>query len=231
MSSRPVFIVSNDIPFVKKYNIEFKFYNGFSISQKQKSIESLHSAFKIKYPKHEILEISTKSPDELGVRLSAFNLMIKTDSGKEFSVENAFQSSKVFQNGGPFKDILKKTPREAKKDSRLKDSGELIYFSFKNYTFNLKPRTYFYDWLYINALNLNEDIKDKVVKYSAFTDIEFNPNKSINCQARAVAVYVSLVKADLIDSALKNSQSFLKIVYGKQNNKISSKQLNLLDND
>ena len=231
MSIRPVFIVSNDIPFVKKYDIEFKFYSGFSISQKQKSIESLHSAFSIKHPKHEILEISTKSPDELGVKLSAFNLMIKTDSGKKFSVENAFQSSKVFQNGGPFKDILKKTPREAKKDSRLKDSGELIYFSFKNYTFDLKPRTYFYDWLYINALNLNEDIKDKVVKYSAFTDIEFNPNKSINCQARAVAVYVSLVKADLIDSALKNSQSFLKIVYGKQNNKISSKQLNLLDND
>ena len=47
---------------------------------------------------------------------------------KEFSVENAFQAGKVFENGGPFLDLLTVTPREAKRDTRLKESGRLLKF-------------------------------------------------------------------------------------------------------
>ncbi len=49
--------------------------------------------------------------------------------------------------------------------------------------------------------------------YDAFTDIEFNPQKSINCQAEAAAVYVSLRKQGLLEEALKNKDSFKEIVY------------------
>ena len=52
--------------------------------------------------------------------------------------------------------------------------------------------------------------------YTAFTDIAFNPEKSLNCQARAVAIYVSLRKNGLIDKSLESKDSFLEIVYGNE---------------
>ena len=57
----------------KEKLITYTYYPGFSVSQKQKSIQSLHEAIQKEYPDSKILEISTKSTCELGVRLSAFN--------------------------------------------------------------------------------------------------------------------------------------------------------------
>ena len=54
---------------------------------------------------------------------------------------------------------------------------------------------------------------EHMLGYDAFTDIEFNPQKSINCQAEAAAVYVSLRKQGLLEEALKNKDSFKEIVY------------------
>ena len=82
---------------------------------------------------------------------------------------------------------------------------------------NTEPKTAFYDWLYLNALNYNiansdNPIYKEVLNYNAFTDIEFNPKKSINCQARSCALYVSLVKKDLLDIALESEKAFLDII-------------------
>lgn len=70
----------------------------------------------------------------------------------------------------------------------------------------------------------------RVELYYLQTDIAFNPEKSINCQARAAAVYVSLREQGLLKKALENKETFLDIVYGKDkdvNNAIE--QLSLLD--
>jgi type I restriction enzyme M protein len=72
--------------------------------------------------------------------------LITTKTEKKYSVESAFQASKVFEFGGPYKDILDKTSREAKKDPRLKNSGKLKFFNFGNRKFELVPTTYFYNW-------------------------------------------------------------------------------------
>lgn len=50
--------------------------------------------------------------------------------------------------------------------------------------------------------------------YNAFSDIEFNPKKSINCQAKALALYISLIKKGVLEEALKNKDFFLEIAYG-----------------
>ena len=84
--------------------------------------------------------------------------------------------------------------------------------------FPLKPETYFYNWLYINTLHLHQDLSKRILEFSAFTDIAFNPDKSINCQARAAAIYVSLQKQGLLAKALENPESFLKVVYGNKYN-------------
>ena len=51
------------------------------------------------------------------------------------------------------------------------------------------------------------------MNFDAFTDIEFNPQKSLNCQAEAVALFVSLKKNNLLQKVLKNKDDFMQTVY------------------
>lgn len=70
---------------------------------------------------------------------------------------------------------------------------------------------FFYDWLYINALKQNSILATELENYDIFTDIEFNPNKSLSCQAATVALFLSLKKAGTLDKATKTSDEFLKL--------------------
>ncbi|MDO5769696.1 MAG: hypothetical protein Q4P13_09335 [Psychrobacter sp.] len=211
MAQRPAYIPQLDSQYlVKTEMIEFKYHSGFALVQKQKSIDELHKAIHEAFGFDKILEVSSKSRDELGVALSAFNLMI-TDkkTNEKYSVECAFQSSKYFENGWPYIDLLKATSREAKKDERLKNSGRLLGFKFRSIEWDLTPLTAFYDWLYVNALNQNPQLHDELLQYQAFTDIEFNPKKSVNCQAYSIAMFVALAKKDLLDR-IKYPNEFLE---------------------
>lgn len=214
MAKRPVYIpkTKSQTAGVVVRDIEFKWFPGMSKSQKQKSISSLHdSANKLNIS--PVLEISSKSEVELGVKLSAFNLMLTTKKkNKSFSVETAFQSSKIFDKGGPYTDLLEGTSRQAKKDMRIKASGNLLKFLFFSKEFPLKPRTFFYDWLYINAMHQNEELVEQTVGYHGFSDIEFNPKKSINCQAYSAALYVSLRKFGIVNEALESPEIFLEVL-------------------
>ena len=211
MAVRPVFSVSLDDKLFVRENIEFQWFGGFDLSQKRKCINSLHNAYLVKHPNKNILEISSKSENELGVKLSAFNLMMHLN-GKTFSVESAFQAGKIFEFGGSYTDLLDKPSIAAKRDDRLKNSGRIVGFIFDGEDFAINPPTYFYNWLYINALNENEDLVEQIIKYDAFTDIAFNPQKSLNCQAAAAALYVSLKRQNLLCKALTNKDEFLKII-------------------
>ena len=107
MAIRPVFIpmINSGVGVVEK-QIEFKWFPGMATVQKQMSIESLHEAAR-NDGAFSLLEVSSKSKNDLGVKLSAFNLNIMTKKNKKvFSVETAFQGSKVFEKGGPFTDLL-----------------------------------------------------------------------------------------------------------------------------
>lgn len=109
---------------------EFSYSPGFALCQKQKCIEAFHQAIRCANGKARILEISSKSKQCLGVKLSAFNLTLSVN-GVPYPVETVFQSSVVFEEGGPYIDLLQKSPVEAKKDERLRESGKLISFSFQ----------------------------------------------------------------------------------------------------
>ena len=228
MAIRPVFVVSGDDNCFVQKNVQFEFFSGFSETQKQKSILSLHNSFLSKHGNMKILEISSKSQNPLGNSLSAFNLMIENNNGNKFSVESAFQASKVFEHGGPYRDLLSVSSKEAKKDIRLRNSGKLIAFKISGKTFKITPKTLFYNWLYINALNMHEDLSKQIIEYDAFTDIEFNPNRSINCQAQAAAIFVSLYRKGVLYEALKDIDSFERIVYPKKDDETVGEQLSFL---
>lgn len=196
------------------HHVEFQWFPGMAKSQAQKSIDSLHEQAKKQLHVDSVLEISSKSRDDYGVRLSAFNLMIKTVRyEQEFSLECAYQASKVFQRGGPFKDLLKVKSIDAKRDPRLNQHGRLVKFQFFGADWPLEPRTAFYDWLYINALHKKPELAEVVLSYRAFSDIAFNPERSINCQAYAAALYVSLhTRGLLTDRVLRDRDEYLSVI-------------------
>lgn len=133
------------------------------------------------------------------------------------SVECAYQGSKVFENGGPYHELYSVSSREAKTDERLKNSGELVAFNFCGEAFPTEPKTAFYDWLYMNALcQKKADLVKELEEFQGFSDIVFNPNRSINCQARAAALFISLSKNGLIDEQIfRDKDYYLALITGK----------------
>ena len=197
MANRPIFLPTDnkDEP-VSLKKVDFTWHAGLAKSQKQKSIKSLHDRAKNILNLKNILEISTKSLQDIGTQASAFNLKLSWES-KHSSVESFYQGSKVFKNGGPYLDIYDSDSVKAKKDDRIKNSGQLLGFSFFGEEWTLEQD--FYSWIYLIALSQNIKISDELLKFDAFTDIEFNMEKSFNCQAYSAALYVSLIKYKKLD--------------------------------
>lgn len=212
MAERPIFVPRYEgIRLVAELPINFEWHSGFAQIQKRKNIIALHAAAKAR-GLNRILEVSTKSEERLGVRLSAFNLKVEVPNVGRVPLECVYQGSKVFAKGGPFEDLYEKDPREAKRDERLKHSGALVGFSFAHNHWSLEPKTAFYDWLYIQAIYPFHDFLKRLYRYDGFSDIEFNPERSLNCQARSCAIFVSLMKKNLLHTAVESPEQFISIL-------------------
>ena len=224
MVKRPVFIpIGKPEHLVDEVQVGFAWHPGFATIQKKKNVAALHASA-AKKGMVPLLEVSTKSEEMLGQQFSAFNLKIETDIG-EISLEAAYQGSKVFEKGGPYTDIYSKDSRSAKKDTRVRDSGPLRCFDYFGVEWPLIPKTAFYDWLYLSALRSHQNLFKYLYEYKGFTDIEFNPKKSINCQARTCALLVSLLKLNLLDHALRSQRDFIDMICSDSLNKDHSVEL------
>lgn len=212
MAERPIFVPAPESPeLVKEVYFQIKWHSGFAAVQKEKNISELHQAAARRGFKH-LLEISSKSNSDRGQHLSAFYMKVKLSDGREIPLECAFQGSKAFERGGPFTDLYWKEPKEAKRDPRLKESGPLKSFQFEGFAWPLEPKTVFYDWLYITFLKRYRDWAPKLYAYGGFTDVEFNPHRSINCQARSCALFLSLMKMEVLDAATQSPQDFIRML-------------------
>jgi hypothetical protein len=213
MAERPIFIPAPESPeLVNELFLSIKWHPGFAQSQKEKNIEALHEAA-AQRGIAPLLEISSKSKSERGRHMSAFHMAVPTKNYGRIKLELAFQGSKVFERGGPFTDLYRKGDDEigqAKRDPRLQESGRLTGFCFEGIDFPLEPKTAFYDWLYCSFLWDHRDWATKLYVYAGFTDIEFNPQRSINCQARAAALFLSLMKRGDLESALQSPTVFVQ---------------------
>lgn len=216
MAERPVFKpAGKPRRLVEEVTVVFDWAPGFSPTQKKKNVAALHQAAERQEGLRPLLEVSTKSSTQLGKQLSAFNLTIEPGAGDcgAISLEAAYQGSKVFAGGGPYKDIYKKCARDAKTDPRIRESGELNAFDYFGEAWPSEPKTAFYDWLYVSALMPHQaDLREKLCRYAGFTDIEFNPKKSINCQARACALFVSLLMLGKLGEAQPSQDDFIEWV-------------------
>lgn len=212
MAERPVFIPQQGTrELVKELYFSLTWNPGFAPVQKKKNIVALHQAA-AREGYAPLLEISSKAEDKLGQHLSAFHLKVREAGAEEIRLEAAFQGSKVFEKGGPYTDLYVLEGREVKRDPRLQASGQLMGFRFNGFSFPLEPKTVFYDWLYINAIYPHRAWLERLYKYTGFTDIEFNPSKSINCQARSCALFVALMKNNVLDRAIGSPQAFTNLI-------------------
>jgi hypothetical protein len=178
--------------------------------QKKKNVAALHEAAQER-GLHHLLEISSKSEREIGRRLSAFHQKVQLSDGSLISLESAFQGSKVFEFGGPYVDLYRAAPREAKGDPRLKNSGKLVAFDLEGRSFPLTPKSVFYDWLYARAIYPEREWLKRLSKLDGFTDIEFNPERSVNCQARSCAYFVALEQRGVLDEAMSSFDRFAEL--------------------
>jgi len=200
MAQRPVFVAVDFVPYASAWNVEFDYAPGFADVQQRKNIAAIHEGFARRYPDRRVLEISSKSTQEGGRELSAFSLpKFVASLGRSVPVECCYQAAKVFEKTGPHADLLTASPRDAKRDPRLRSGGRIVAFEFEGTRYPTMPRTAFYDYLYVQALLENPGLASTVLAYDAFTDIAFNPQRSENCQARAAALFVGAHRAGRAD--------------------------------
>lgn len=213
MATRPVFEAEIKSPFYKETNVDFVWNKGMNIKQKQKNIVAIHNEFNSINPQKRVLEISSKSLQKEGTKLSAFVLRKFVPSlQKSIPVENLYQGGKVFENGGPYLDLYDVPAIKAKTDDRLHLSGETVGFCYEGRVYPVKVFQSFYDWLYINALIENPELSNPLLQYDAFTDIVYNPKKGTSCQARSAAIFVSLSRMGLLN-AVEDYDYFVRTVY------------------
>jgi hypothetical protein len=61
-------------------------------------------------------------------------------------------------------------------------------------------------------LSKHRDWAASLYKYARFTDVEFKPHNSINCQAKSAALFLSLMKREQLDDALKSPSDFVQVL-------------------
>ncbi len=200
MATRLAFYAKNNKIYSQAVN--FEWMPGLSAAQKKRSMANMHRVINGK-----ALEVSTKSDKEIGVKLSAFNLRLNG-----VPLENIFQSSKCFAAGGPYKDLLTVSPKEAKRDERLKNSGLLKSFEFENESWDLEPKTAFYDYIYVRAVKESVPLEElkQILEYDYFTDIEFNHAKSLNTQARSIGIVKVLLQIFGEIPDVRSKEEFLR---------------------
>ncbi len=93
MATRAIFISTKTKPYYRVIPVFFAWNGGFAKIQSQKNIRAMHREYHRYYPDGKILEISSRSEQDLGVKLSAFNLMTVVPSlKKKIPVECVFQA-------------------------------------------------------------------------------------------------------------------------------------------
>jgi hypothetical protein len=218
MAQRPVYLPTSAPPFFKVELVEFTWFPGYSKEQKQRSIRSLHENAAFEAGVDSPLEISSKSTSPLGYKLSAFNLPAYSNDKRyqapPCSLEMVFQTSKVFGEDVHCIDLVGEEVRQVRKTVRERESKGLEHFRFEEVDWPIDPKGAFYNFIYLRSLNELGDEKSDILRYDGFTDIEFNPKKSINCQAEAVSIFVGISRAGLdLKNICTDKETFLETVY------------------
>ena len=145
-------------------------------------------------PGARVLEISTRSSEGLGRRLSAMNLQAASGRG---TVEAIYQGSKDFGDGPNPEIAAAPNGFAAKALARARASGKrLIGFRLAGRDWPASTGTAAYDWLWCSAAlaELGGDALADLGRWDGFTDMFWRSGGVTACQARSAAILVSLLR-------------------------------------
>lgn len=158
MAVRMVYFPNNEYPFYKEMPVEFEWVPELNLKRKQMNVTNLHNKIHSVFPDFKVLEISSKSMQDKGIELSALNLKKFIPSiGKDVSVENVYQGSKVYSDCTDLTDLYFVEPIKAKKDPRIASKKCPDYYLLDNKRFDVDNHGTFYNTVYLQALEQNED--------------------------------------------------------------------------
>lgn len=210
-ANRTGFISTKEGVVERVYNFEWSM--GLAVSQLRKSIRSLHNEIRNSgYDK--VIEVSTKSEDEVGRKLSPFNLMVNIE-GEILPVESVYHGSKVFNDNG---NMVRISECEYMKPCKIKQfiretigvrNLKLVEFNIKGKKrFDLSSKGMCFDYIHILGASQNEELGNEIMKYDCFTDLMFKRENGIGCQARSCAMYKYLRTSGLVDRFLEKPYEF-----------------------
>ncbi len=205
MATKMCFKVNENSVFDEEI-VTYTYVAGMAFSQKCKNVLSFHKSIHEQFPNAKLLEVSTKSYNPLGVALSAFNLTL---DGRP--IESLYHAAKVYEDGTCFDFLKDLSPRDVKRYVRENGTGNLQCYRFNGVDVPLEPKTFFYDYIYIQALVQHPDLASQLGEYDLFTDIEFNEKKGLNCQARSCAIYSYMLRTNSVDQYMGSMEAFRKV--------------------
>lgn len=198
MAVRKIYLSLPEYPYVKEVSVTFPWMNG----SKHQNVQAVLDTFHDVYPDVPALEVSLASSQPEGIHAAAMKLPLHRDGlEQEVPVGIVYEAAKVFENGGPYVDLLQCSRQKVQKDARLQHSGRCIGYRLEDTAFPVEPYPYaFFNWLYGCALHQNPEKAEGLLKFGAFSDLELgSTKKDRNSPARAAAVYAGLAAAGKLD--------------------------------
>lgn len=207
MAVRKVYLPLGEYPYVKEVSVTFPWASG----SKHQNVQAVLDTFHDVYPEVAALEVSLASSQPEGVAAAAMKLPLRLASlEQEVPVGIVYEASKVFENGGPYPELLQLSRQKVQKDPRLQQSGKCLGFRLEGQDYPVEPHPYaFFNWIYGKALQQNPEKAEALLKFGAFSDLELGSSKKDrNSPARAAAVYAGLALAGKLD-CLGSYQAFV----------------------
>lgn len=198
MAVRKIYLSLPEYPYAKEVSVTFPWSNG----SKHQNIQAVLDTFHDVYPDVPALEVSLASSQPEGVHAAAMKLPFHlAASGQDVPVGIVYEAAKVFENGGPYTELLQCSRQKVQKDARLQQSGKCIGYRLEDTEYPTEPHPYaFFNWLYGCALRQNPEKAEDILKFGAFSDLELgSTKKDRNSPARAAAVYAGLAAAGKLD--------------------------------
>ena len=194
MAIRKIYLSLPEYPYAKEVSVTFPWLNG----SKHQNVQAVLDTFHDVYPEVPALEVSLASAQQEGIHAAAMKLPLHLAAlDQDVPVGIVYEASKVFENGGPYAELLQCSRQKVQKDPRLQKSGKCIGYRLADVEYPTEPHPYaFFNWLYGCALRQNPEKADGVLKFGAFSDLELgSTKKDRNSPARAAAVYAGLAAA------------------------------------
>ena len=198
-------------PKAKILEVSTKSDDSFGVNLSAFNLILNHRPFECAFQEAKRFEIGDSPKTKIEIASKGKGKFIVDISDRLINDGKAYYLEPISDNPRELKSTLKAFIKANK-------GAKLSHFEFYGEIFELSAgvansASFFYDFLYFWALgeNFSQSELKKILDYNIFTDIEFNHNVSINCQARSCALYHYALLNKKVDFYMQSKENFKSI--------------------